>query len=202
MDHRLPVLMGRRLLLREPTQADGERLFACVSDPEVTRFLAFDPPRSLADTLELIARVEAWRRQDREYTFLVASRADDEPLGMIGLRHLDFRLGTAEIGTWMRRSAWGTGVNGEAKALVLDYAFGPLGLHRIEARIALEHHRSRRAFEKLGAACEGTLRQSFRKGGEVADQALYAILAPEWRARGGAAAVHGPEAAKGSTTHG
>jgi hypothetical protein len=41
MDHRLPVLVGRRVLLREPTAACGERLFASASDPEVARFLAF-----------------------------------------------------------------------------------------------------------------------------------------------------------------
>ena len=93
-------------------------------------------------------------------------------------------------------------MNAEAKALLLDYAFGPLGLHRVEARISVEHGRSRRAFEKLGAVCEGTLRQSFRKGGAVSDQVLYAILAPEWRARGGGTAVPGPRAARGSTTHG
>jgi ribosomal-protein-alanine N-acetyltransferase len=202
MDHRLPVLMGHRLLLREPTRADGARLFACASDPEVTRFLAFDPPRSLVDTLEFIDRVEAWRRQDREYAFLVASLATDEPLGIIGLRHMDLRLGTAEIGTWLRQGAWGTGMNAEAKALLLDYAFGPLGLHRVEARIAVGHQRSRRAFEKLGAVAEGTLRESFRKGDQICDQVLYAILAPEWRARGGAAAVPGHEAARGSTTNG
>jgi ribosomal-protein-alanine N-acetyltransferase len=202
MDHRLPVLMGRRLLLREPTRADGERLFACASDPEVTRFLAFDPPRSLVDTLEFIERIEAWRRQDREYTFLVASLATDEPLGMMSLRHLDPRLGTAEIGTWLTQSAWGTGMNAEAKALLLDYAFGPLGLHRVEARIAVEHGRSRRAFEKLGAVSEGTLRESFRKGDEVRDQVLYAIPAPDWRARRGDSIDPGPEADRGGTTHG
>jgi ribosomal-protein-alanine N-acetyltransferase len=202
MDHRLPVLMGRRLLLREPTRADGERLFACASDPEVTRFLAFDPPRSLDDTLDFISRVQAWRQQDRAYVFLVASLATDEPWGVIALRHVDLALGTAEVGTWLRRSEWGTGANEEAKALLLDYAFGPLGLHRVEARIAVGHARSRRAFEKLGAVAEGTLRESFRKDGVVADQVLYAILAPEWRARGGAAAVPGTEAARGSTTNG
>ena len=199
MDHRLPVLMGRRLLLREPTPADGELLFACASDPEVTRFLAFDPPRSPSETLAFIDRAEEYRRQDREYVFLVADLATDEPRGIIGLRHLDLRLGTAEIGTWLRRADWGGGVNVEAKALLLDFAFGPLGLHRVEARIAVGNERSRRAFEKLGAVFEGTLRGSFRKDGVVLDQAMYAVLAPEWRARGGGAALLAREAAKGST---
>src|SRR4051794_16502897 len=182
MDHRLPVLMGRRLHLREPTRADGESLFACLGDAEVTRFLAFDPPRTLRDTLDFLDRVETWRQQDREYVFLIASRATDEPLGATGLRHIDLRLGTAQTGTWLRRSEWGTGVNDEAKALLLDYAFGPLGLHRVEARIAVDHVRSRRASEKLGAVAEGTLRESFRKDGLASDQVLYSILAPDWRA--------------------
>jgi ribosomal-protein-alanine N-acetyltransferase len=199
MDHRLPVLMGRRLLLREPTRADGERLFACASDPEVTRFLAFDSPRSLDETFAFIDRAGEYRRQDREYVFLVADLATDEPRGMIALRHLDLQLGTAEIGTWLRREDWGTGVNIEAKALLLDFAFGPLGLHRIEARIAVGHDRSRRAFEKLGAVFEGTLRDSFRKEGVVLDQAMYAVLAPEWLARGGGAALLDREAARGGT---
>lgn len=199
MDHRLPVLMGRRLLLREPTRADGERLFACASDPGVTRFLAFDPPRSPSETLAFIERAEDYRRQDREYVFLVADRATDEPRGVIGLRHLELRLGTADIGTWIRRADWGTGANVEAKALLLDFAFGPLGLHRIEARIAVGHERSRRAFEKLGAVCEGILKESFRKDGVVLDQAMYAMLAPEWHRRGGGAALLAREAARGST---
>jgi ribosomal-protein-alanine N-acetyltransferase len=202
MDHRLPVLMGRRLLLREPTRADGERLFASLSDPEVTRFLAFDPPRTVDDTLAFLGRVESERQQDREYVFLVASRADDEPLGVTSLRHIDLRLGTAQIGTWVRRAEWGRGVNTEAKALILDYAFGPLGLHRIEARIAVDHVRSRRAFEKLGATAEGTLRQSFRKGGVVCDQVLYALLAPEWQAKGGGAGLLERGARTDATTHG
>ena len=200
MDHRLPVLMGRRLLLREPTRADGERLFACLGDPEVTRFLAFDPPRTASDTLEFIERVETWRQQDREYVFLIASRATDEPMGATSLRHIDLRLGTAQVGTWLRRSEWGTGVNDEAKTLLLEYAFGRLGLHRVEARIAVDHMRSRRAFEKLGAVAEGTLRQSFRKDGIATDQVLYAILASEWRARGGASALD--QDARTDATHG
>lgn len=189
MDHRLPVLMGRRLLLREPTPADGERLFAYTSDPLVTRYLAFDSPRSLDETLRFIARCEEYRRQDREYTFVIADRATDEPRGVTGLRDLDRGARLAQIGTWVRRQDWGAGVNTEAKALLLDFAFDELQLHRIEARIVLSNHRSRRAFERLGGRREGTLKESLHKEGAFHDQALYAILSTEWKARGGGAAA-------------
>lgn len=169
--------------LREPARQDAVRLFDYASDPQVTRYLAFDTPRTVGDLLAFIALCEQWRRQDREYVFLIADRATDEAIGVIGLRHLDTVLGTAQIGTWVRRASWGTGANREAKGLLLDFAFRTLGLHRIEARIASDNERSRRAFERLGAAHEGTLRESFRKNGLVLDQELYAILAPDWTAR-------------------
>ena len=189
MEHRLPVLMGRRLLLREPTQADGEHLFAWTTDPLVTRYLAFDSPHSIEETLQFIGRCEEFRRQDREYVFVIADRSTDVARGVTALRHIDRAARSAEIGTWLRRQDWGAGVNGESKALLLDYAFDVLELHRIEARIAIENQRSRRAFERLGGRREGTLRESLYKEGAFHDQALYAILATEWRSRGGGAAV-------------
>lgn len=189
MDHRLPVLMGRRLLLREPTSADAGPLFACTCDPAITRFLAFDPPRTLDDTRAFIARCEAYRRQDREYVFVMADRATDHPRGVIALRHIDHGTRTAEIGTWVRREDWGRGVNLESKALLLDYAFGQLGLHRIEARIVVDNHHSLTAFERIGGRREGVLRESFCKDGRFYDQVLYAILAGEWEGRGGGRAI-------------
>ena len=180
MDNRLPSLAGHRVVLREPRAADADRLFAYTSDPQVTRFLAFDAPRSVGESLRFISRAEALRASDAEYVFTIADSLTDEPLGVTGLRHLDLMMGTAQIGTWLRRASWGAGVNPEAKLLLLAYAFGPLGLHRIEARIAVENGRSRNAFVKLGGRFEGTLRESFRKNGVLLDQGLYAILAPEW----------------------
>ncbi len=177
----LPVLMGRRVLLREPREDDGPALFRYTSDPEVTRFLAIDPPGSLDDTLYFIAKCHEHRAHGREYVFLIADVVTDVALGIICLRHVDHAMRTAQIGTWLGRDRWGSGANAEAKRLLLDFAFDRLLLHRIEARIAVGNSRSRRAFERLGAAREGLLRESFFKDGEYHDQHLYVILEQDWR---------------------
>jgi ribosomal-protein-alanine N-acetyltransferase len=179
----LPVLMGRRVLLREPREEDAAPLYGYTSDPDVTRFLAVEPPASQDDTLYFIARCREFRAQDREYTFVIAEIARDQALGVIGLRHVDPPMRTAQVGTWLGRAYWGTGANAEAKGLLLDFAFGPLALHRVEARIAVANERSRRAFERLGATREGTLRESFVKGGAFLDQDLYVVLEQDWRRR-------------------
>ncbi|MBI2834416.1 MAG: GNAT family N-acetyltransferase [Acidobacteria bacterium] len=183
MERPLPVLVGRRVLLREPEETDAEALFQHASDPEVTRFLAFDPPSTIDETLHFIVRCHEHRRQDHEHLFVIADVARDVALGITGLRHIDRELSTAQIGTWLARSWWGSGVNEEAKELILDYAFTTLKLHRIEARIVEGNDRSERAFERLGATCEGRLRESFAKHGEFLDSHLYAILAGEWQSR-------------------
>ncbi len=183
MEDPLPVLMGRRVLLREPRDDDAVPVYEFVRDREVTRFLAIDPPGSPNDTRYFIAKCREYRLQDREYVFVIADVGSDEPMGVTGLRHLEMPMRTAQVGTWVARRYWGRGVNAEAKHLLLDFAFGLLGLHRVEARIAVDNHRSRRAFERLGGRREGLLRESFFKDGRYHDQELYAILAPEWRNR-------------------
>jgi len=179
----LPVLMGRRVLLREVHEDDAELVFEYTRDPDVTKFLAFESPEAIEETELFIARAREFRLQGREYVFGIADVATDRPLGVTALRHIDPLMSTAQIGTWVARPYWGRGLNAEAKELLLDYAFGPLGLHRIEARILPENQRSCRAFEKLGAVCEGTLRESFVKRGSYYDTRLYAILSSGWARR-------------------
>lgn len=179
----LPVLMGRRVLLREPREDDGAALFRYTSDPEVTRFLAVERPAKLDDTLYFIEKCREHREQGREYVFVIADVTRDEPMGIICLRHIDQAMRTAQVGTWLGRERWGSGANAEAKRLLLDFAFNRLRLHRVEARIAVDNARSRRAFERLGATREGLLRESFFKGGTYHDQHLYVVLEQDWRGR-------------------
>lgn len=179
----LPVLTGRRVLLREPREGDAAALFRHTSDPEVTRFLAVEPPGGLGDTLYFIQKCREHREQGREYVFVIADVAGDEPLGIICLRHIDPAMRTAQVGTWIGRERWGSGANAEAKRLLLDFAFDRLRLHRVEARIAVDNARSRRAFERLGAKREGVLKESFFKDGKYHDQHLYVLLEQDWRGR-------------------
>jgi RimJ/RimL family protein N-acetyltransferase len=95
--------MGCRVLLREPREEDGPALFRETSDLEVTRFLAIEPPATLDDTLFFIAKCHEHREQDREYVFVIADVATDEPLGITCLRHIDPAMRTAQIGTWVGR---------------------------------------------------------------------------------------------------
>ena len=76
---------------------------------------------------------------------------------------------------------WGTGVFQDGAALILDFAFDTIGVHRLEARAAVPNGRGNGALQKIGAVQECLLRKSFLRNGQYLDQVLYAIIDIDWR---------------------
>jgi N-acetyltransferase len=97
-------------------------------------------------------------------------------------------LRAIEIGfTWLSASAQGSGINTEAKLLLMNHAFGNLRVARVDFKTDARNARSRRAIEALGATLEGVLRNwsmSWAPGEEglLRDSAMYSVIAPEWNA--------------------
>lgn len=91
---------------------------------------------------------------------------------------------SVEIGwTWLHPSAWGTGVNVEAKLLQLRHAFEAWGCVRVEMKTDAQNERARAALEALGATLEGIHRKHrIVRGGETRDTAWYSIVDDEWPA--------------------
>ena len=69
----------------------------------------------------------------------------------------------------------------DAAKLTMDFAFETVGVHRLEARAAVQKGRGSGALAKIGAVKEGVLRRSFLRNGEYLDQALWSIVREDWR---------------------
>ena len=89
-----------------------------------------------------------------------------------------------EIGwTWLTPATWGTGINVEAKLLLLTHAFDELGAMRVELKTDARNERSRAAILALGAQFEGVFRKHMRMpDGRIRDSAWYAITDDDWPA--------------------
>lgn len=117
----------------------------------------------------------------------------DRPVGMTRFLNLRF-LPAAQApfaveigGTWLAASAQRTGINTEAKLLLLRQAFDHWGVARVDWKTDHRNARSRTAILALGASFEGVLRcwQPSAVAGEeqlLRDTAMYSVLAPEWPA--------------------
>jgi RimJ/RimL family protein N-acetyltransferase len=177
----LPVLKAKGITLRELRVSDAASLLALLTSQEVTRFIS--PPPT---TLEGFERFIRWAQREREagryVCFAIVPEGYDTAVGLFQVRQLDPMFGTAEWGFAIGSAFWGSGLFTAGAELVIDFAFEVIGVHRLEARAAIENGRGNAALRKLGAVQEGILRKSFLRNGRYLDQALWAIL-PEDRYR-------------------
>jgi ribosomal-protein-alanine N-acetyltransferase len=86
---------------------------------------------------------------------------------------------SGHLGYWIDRAVAGRGLASLAVALVCDHAFGPVGLHRLQADIRPENARSQHLVERLGFTREGLLRSYLDIDGAWRDHYTYALLAED-----------------------
>lgn len=172
------LLTGDSITLRELRATDAPMLFAILSSDEVGRFLS--PPPTTVEAFELfIATLNSERQAGRLFSFGVVPKGMDDAVGIFQVRQLEPGFATAEWTCAIGSAYWGTGIFVDSARLVIDFSFGIVGVHRLEARVALKNGRGNGALRKLGASHEGVLRRSLIRNGEYLDQVLWAIVASE-----------------------
>ena len=90
---------------------------------------------------------------------------------------------TAELGYTLHPWARGKGYATEAAARMIEHLVADVGVHRIEASTHPRNVASNRVLERLGFTLEGVKRESYWLGDAVSDDAMWGLLAREWRAR-------------------
>ena len=83
---------------------------------------------------------------------------------------------SAAIGYWVDAARNGRGLATGAVGEILRYAFGELGLHRVEAATLVDNVRSQRVLEKNGFERIGVARRFLRIGGDWRDHVLFQHL--------------------------
>ena len=181
--HRPPVLITKRLLLRELRLSDAPAVATGAGDPRVAQFLIEVPsPYPVALARRWIHGRLAWWELGRGVTLAITRRdAPDALLGTISLRH-HARDRRAELGYWLAVAAWGCGYATEAARAAVDFGFRQLALARIYAQVIVGNDASMRVLAKLGMVAEGTKRRHIRKGRRLHDVVFYGLLREEWRA--------------------
>lgn len=177
-----PTLVGRLVRLDPLTRTHADGLWEASRDPRTWRWLTPSQPETreafdawLADALSAAAAGTE---------IPLVTSAGGKVVGSTRFLALRPEHRSVEIGwTWLHPDAWGTGVNVEAKRLMLAHAFETWGCRRVELKTDALNERSRGAMEAIGATFEGIHRQHMLvRDGENRDSAWYAILDHEWPA--------------------
>ena len=175
-----PTLEGRLVRLEPLGRRHAAGLWEASRDPRTWRWLPIPQPSTRP---ELDAWVEnALRTAATGAEIPFATIRTERVVGSTRFLALRPEHASVEIGwTWLDPSAWGAGVNVEAKLLMLRHAFEAWGCRRVELKTDARNERSRGAIEAMGATFEGTHRKHMLvRGGENRDSAWYSVTDDEW----------------------
>ncbi|HXD20012.1 MAG TPA: GNAT family protein [Vicinamibacterales bacterium] len=175
----LPVLTGRKMMLRELVKTDALSLLSMLKAEEVAKFIS--PPPTTPEGFE---RFIAWAQREREagnqFTFGMVPDGCEHAVGLVQVRAIAPRFSVAEWGFAVGSPFWGTGMFLASARMTLDFAFQHTSVNRLEARAVVQNARGNGALRKLGAVQEGVLRGSLLKDGKHLDQIMWSILSQDW----------------------
>ncbi|MBO9623281.1 MAG: GNAT family N-acetyltransferase [Sphingomonas sp.] len=172
-----PTLSGRHVTLRPMVREDRAALLAAF---EGLHHL-FHTTVPDADTIDgWLDRIEGEHRAGRGLPFTVLD-AEGRVSGTTRLMRMSEQHRRVEIGgTLYAPRVQRTGLNTEAKYMLLRHAFEVLGVNCVQIRTDFLNHASRRAIERLGARMDGVLRGHLILKGHLRDSVVYSIIAHEW----------------------
>jgi RimJ/RimL family protein N-acetyltransferase len=179
-----PVLEGELVRLEPLGLQHEDGLWDASRDERTWRWLSIVQPQTRAELRAYLDEALANAAAGTEMPFATIRRDGGRVLGSTRFLALRPEHRSVEIGwTWLTPEAWGTGVNVEAKLLMLEHAFQTFGCLRVELKTDALNDRSRGAMEALPAQFEGVHRKAMLvRGGERRDSAWYSVLDEEWPA--------------------
>ena len=177
--NRLPTIHGERVVLRWLEDDDVDDLLGIFGDPEVMRYWSSPPLADRTAAAALLAEIREFFARHTLYQWGVALPDEGTVIGTCTLTSFHAESARAEIGFALGREHWGRGYMSDAVAALLDYAFGPLGLRRLEADVDPRNGPSLRLLERVGFRREGLLRERWVTDGEVQDSIFFGLLRRE-----------------------
>ena len=173
---RLPELETEDLLLRLPRLSDAQSIHAYTTDPEVARYVLWDPHRSLWETRSFIRELRARARRGWPTSWAVVLKETGAAIGTIGFIWYSSENRSAELGYSLSREYWNRGYATQALRAVCRESFRSLSLNRLEAQYDVRNPASGKVMEHAGFRREGVLRERILNKGEFIDVVLCSLL--------------------------
>jgi [ribosomal protein S5]-alanine N-acetyltransferase len=159
---------------------DAELLAEGVRDPDVARF-AFV---RWGEREQIVERIDTtWpegARAGRIANFSIRDSTTDELLGHFVIFGVRRDAQRCEVGYWLLPAARGRHAASRAVALVCAWAFGELGMQRVQAAAAVDNAASLKTLERAGFTREGVMRSFIpTDDGGRDDYVLYSRLSSD-----------------------
>ena len=167
----------RQVVLRDPVDTDSQVHFSFPPVAEIVRMYGGETTNLPRPDLD---RSKRWLSWFRDHPFAKIIVFNGEAVGHVRLHSLEKtdRRARLAIGLFAV-SHLGKGIGRRAIRLTLDYAFGPMELHRIDLRVLSYNTRAIRCYTSCGFVHEGTEREAAWIHGAWHDDWIMGILSGE-----------------------
>lgn len=147
-----PPLGDGVITLRGFESTDVAPIVEICQDPEIPQWTLVPSPYGADEAREYLARVAEGLAAGTQASFAIVDADDGRLLGTTSLMAIDRASRCAEIGYILGAHARGRGAASRAVRLLVEWAFGPLGLERLELHIDRDNGASRAVAERTGFA--------------------------------------------------
>lgn len=172
-------LHGKKVILRAVEAEDLEMLRELTNSPDFEKMIVgWSFPVSKRDQEEWFSKCKN-DLSKIQYTIVTK---EDGPVGLIGLRNIDWKNGTASgLGMRIARREIRThGLATDAWMTLMRYAFQELRLNRINGSALAYNKASLRVCEKVGFIVEGVQREAVFKEGNYVDLIIMGCLKSDY----------------------
>lgn len=171
-----PVLETERLILRRIESKDAEVFYKLYSDYEVMKYFGKEMFTSFKQAEEKVnIEVTAFNNKVA-IRWAITLKPDDVMIGSGGFWKISKEHYRAEIGYDLLPEFRGKGIMTEAVKAMIEFGFGKMKLHSIEANTDPENLPSNKMLEKLGFKLEGNFKENFFFNGKFLDTFTYSLI--------------------------
>ena len=180
----LPLTLEGSIVRLEPLRREHAELFWEVVKNDLDDVFRWIPYslKMPEDFQRLIDKSFEEQERGESVVFATVEQSSGRVIGSTRYMNIDRINRRVEIGsTWIAPAWQRTGVNTEAKYLMLRHAFEVWKCMRVELKTDALNQKSRNAILRIGAKEEGTLRRHLLTWtGRVRDTVYFSILDNEW----------------------
>lgn len=167
------MLQGQTIGLKALNTGDAEAIHHFASDEEVSRFIGWKLMKTLNETREFIELMLKRESEGTHYYASIVLKSTQEVIGTAMIFNLDQVANKAEIGYVLDKGYWGNGYGSECVALMNQFGFESLNLHKLYASVVDANRSSARILEKNGYELEGRLKDHYFIENTYYDALLY-----------------------------
>ncbi|MDR6843691.1 GNAT family protein [Flavobacterium granuli] len=177
------VLQDEMVLLRPLQLTDIENLLdISINEPETWEYslVRANGKENLEKYIQIALKA---RENQTEFPFIVMDKKSGKYAGSTRFYDINMPFKTVQLGyTWYGKDFRGTGLNKHCKYLLLQFAFGTLGMERVEFRADNNNQRSIAAMKSIGCKVEGVMRSHMPTADSDVrrDSIVLSILKNEW----------------------